>query len=193
MDKKIINLIICILVCLIVILGLFIYRLIIVREEVTTTEKTETVLEETVIEDPVENGFKVHRSENGYTVKYPEDMEAKQMAKSIDFILKDEQSKSSLNIVSAKNDGSLKKMNREEFENTLTQMSSDVALISYEDMDLNGIDAVVAEYIYMDNVMKQIIVITESMGYNITVTEGVNISEETAQIFDSVVQSFTLN
>lgn len=193
MDKKIINLIMCVLICFIIILGLFIFKLAAVEKEVTTTSKTETVLEETVIDDPVEGDFKVHKSENGYTVKYPADMEALRVAKSIDFILEDEQSGSSLNIVTAKNDGSVTKMSREEFEHSLMHTSEETVLLSYEEVMLNGAAAVVAKYTYMDNAVKQVVVMTESYGYNITVMESPYITEEMSEIFDGVINSFTLN
>lgn len=193
MDKKIINLIMCVLICFIIILGLFIFKLAAVEKEVTTTSKTEPVLEETVIDDPVEGDFKVHKSENGYTVKYPADMEALRVAKSIDFILEDEKSGSSLNIVTAKNDGSVTKMSREEFEHSLMHTSEETVLLSYEEVMLNGAAAVVAEYTYMDNAVKQVVVMTESCGYNITVMESSYITEEMSEIFDGVINSFTLN
>ena len=190
MDKKIINLIICVLICVIVIFGLIISQLV-MDKDVKTTPETENKLVETVIDDPSgEDGLKIHESENGYTVKYPDSMQAKQMAKAIDFILDDEKSGSSLNIITAKNDGSLKTMTREEFEYSLM---SDAVLHSYDKVDLNGVDATVAKFTYNKNNVTQTIIIQEDYGYNITVTESTDISNEMLQIFDNVVQSFTLN
>ena len=187
MDRKIINLVICVLICVIVIFGLVISQLVLDKD---VKDKTETKLEETVIDDPVEGEFKIHRSQNGYTVKYPENMQAKSMAKAIDFILEDAKSGSSLNIVTAKNDGSLKPMTREEFEDSLM---SDAVLNSYDKVDLNGVDATVAKFTYNKNNVTQTIIIQEDYGYNITVTESTDISDEMSRIFDNVVQSFTLN
>lgn len=195
MDKKIINLIICVLVCLIVIIGLVISQLAAVDKEVTTTSESEEVLEETPIDDPVgEDGLKVHKSENGYTVKYPADMQAEQMAKAIDFILEDADGGSSLNIITAKNDGSLKKMTRDEFEYSFMAGSMEGAVLhGYEDIDLNGLEATVAKFTYNGNNVTQTIIIAEDYGYNITVTESTDISEEMSQIFNDVVNSFVLD
>lgn len=193
MEKKIINLIICVLICFIIILGLFIFKFATVEKEVTTTSQTEAVLEETLIDDPVEGDFKVHKSENGYTVKYPANMQAKQMAKAIDFILDDE-SGSSLNIITAKNDGALKTMTREEFEYSFMAGTMEGAVLhSYEETDLNGLAVTVAKFTYNKNNVTQTIIIGEDYGYNITVTESTDISEEMSQIFHNVVQSFTLD
>lgn len=189
MDKKIINLIICVLICVVVVFGLIIYRLV-TDNSVKETGKVQNQLEETVIDDLVEGDFKIHRSENGYTVKYPANMQAKSMAKAIDFILDDAKSGSSLNIITARNDGSLKSMTREEFEHSLM---SDAVLNSYDKVDLNGVDATVAKFTYNKNNVTQTIIIRDDYGYNITVTESSNISREMSQIFNDVVQSFTLD
>lgn len=193
MDKKILNLIICVLICLAVILGLLVVKFATVKVDVKTTEDTEKVIEETVVNDPVEGNLKIHKSQNGYSVKYPADMQAKQIARSIDFILEDAESGSSLNVVTAKNDGTLKKMNREEFEYSLLHTTEDAVLLSYEDILLNGTEAVKAVFTYMDSVTEQYIVITDGLSYNISVTKGENITEEMSLILDSVVKSFTLN
>ncbi len=189
MDKKIINLVICVLICVIAVFGLVIYQLA-TDSNVNEAQKTQNQLEETVIDDPVEGDFKIHRSENGYIVKYPANMQAKSMAKAIDFILDDDKSGSSLNIITAKNDGSLKPMTREEFEYSLM---TDAVLISYDQVDLNGTVATCAKFLYNNNTVTQTIVIKDDYGYNITTTESSNISGEMSQIFNDVVQSFTLN
>lgn len=196
MDKKVFRMIIITLIALIITSVLIIFRLIDMQknEKNENPEVTKDVqLEETPVDDPVEGDFKVHKSENGYTVKYPAGMQATKLARSIDFILEDEESKSTINIVTAKNDGTLHKMSREEFEYSLSQTSEEAVLISYEDIKLNGADAVEAVFSYMDNEIKQIIIITENMGYNISVTKGANISDEMSVIFDDVVNSFVLN
>lgn len=187
MDKKIINLVICVLVCVVIILGLVIAQLVLDND---VKDKIETKLEETAIDDPVEGEFKVHKSENGYTIKYPANMQAKSMAKAIDFILDDEKSGSSLNIITAKNDGSLKKMTREEFEYSLM---TDAVLISYDEVDLNGAVATFAKFLYNNNTVTQTIVITDDYGYNITVTESADISDEMSRIFSNIANSFVLN
>ena len=190
MDKKILSLVVCILICFIIIIGLFILKLGAIAEKQVTEE---TILKESVIDDPVEGEYKVHRSENGYVVKYPSNMEGKQMAKAIDFILDDEVG-SSLNIVTAKNDGSLKKMTREEFEYSFKAGSMDGAVLhSYNEVDLNGNVATVANFTYNGNDVTQTIIINNNYGYNITVTKSPNISDEMSEIFDNVVKSFTLN
>ena len=189
MDKKNINLIIWVLICFIVIFGLVISQLVINKNAKTATE-TENKLEETVLNDPVEGEFKVHKSQNGYTVKYPANMQAKSMAKAIDFILDDEKSGSSLNIVTARNDGSLKTMTREEFEHSLM---SDAVLKSYDKVDLNGADATVAKFTYNKNDVTQTIVILDDYGYNITVTKSGDIGDEMSKIFDDVAKSFVLD
>ena len=194
MDRKIINLVICVLVCFVIILGLFIFQLTNVQKESATTPEAETVLEETVIDDPSgEDGFKVHKSENGYTIKYPEEYEAKRMAKAIDFILEDDKSGSSLNIVTARNDGTLKQMSREEFEYSLMQGSMDVEILDYTQTELNGTPAIVARYTYNGSSVTQTIIVTEYFGYNITVTESGNITEEMSAVFKNVVKSFSLD
>ena len=66
-------------------------------------------------------------------------------------------------------------------------------MLSYEEIVLNGMDAVVAEYVYMDNSVKQIIIMTEEYGYNITLMESPYISEEMSEVFWQVVNSFVLN
>lgn len=193
MDKKIINLIICVLICVVVVLGLIIHQLV-TDNSVKETEKVQNQLEEMVISDPVEGDFKIHRSENGYTVKYPANMQAKSLAKAIDFILDDAKSGSSLNIITAKNDGSLKSMTRDEFEYSFKNGSmSGAVLHSFENIVLNNIDATVAKFTYNENNVTQTIIIRDDYGYNITVTESSNISREMSQIFNDVVQSFTLD
>ncbi len=197
MDKKIINLIIAALVLVVVLLLLVVWKLCGIKPEAVTKPAVPTEGEELQaqpIEDPVgEDGMKIHNSENGYSVKYPDSMTAKSMAKSIDFILEDDESGSSLNIVTAKNDGSVKKLTREEFEASLEQSSGNTELIGYDDVMLNGAEAVVAEYIYIDARVKQYIIITESYAYNITVMESPYITEEMSEVFKGVTESFVLN
>lgn len=191
MDKKILSLIICVLLCFIIILGLFIFKLSLVDKGSVSND--ETVLEEVIIDDPVEGDYKVHKSQNGYTVKYPSDMQAKSMAKAIDFIL-DDGNGSSLNIVTAKNDGTLKKMTREEFEHSFKAGSMDGAVLnSYDEIDLNGCVATVAKITYNGNDVTQTIIINEDYGYNITATKRPDISEKMSKIFDDIVLSFVLN
>ena len=120
-------------------------------------------------------------------------MVAKTMAKSVDFILEDPNSGSSLNIVTAKNDGSVKKFTEEEFENSLAHTSGGSQLLSYEEVVLNGADAVIAEFVYLENYVKQVIIISESYAYNITMMESSDITDEMRIVFDNVINSFTLN
>lgn len=197
MNKKIRNLVVITLLLIIAILILVIWNLVSISggndTRPATADKTAD-LEAVPIEDPIgDDGMKIHTSENGYSVRYPADMTAKSMAKSVDFILEDDKSGSSLNIVTAKNDGSVKKMSREEFEHSLEHTSEEIKLISYEKILLNGTEAVAVEYDYMGNITKQFIIITESYAYNITVTKSSYISQEVSAIFDSVAESFVLN
>ena len=115
------------------------------------------------------------------------------MAKSVDFILEDPNSGSSLNIVTAKNDGSVKKFTKEEFENSLNQTSEGSQLLSYEDIVLNGAEAVVAEFIYMENHVKQVICLSDSYAYNITLMTSSDITDGMLKVFEDVINSFTLN
>lgn len=197
MDKKIFRLVIITIVFIMIICLLVIYSLVNTKEknsEAVTSPTTTEALEAVPIDDPIgEDGMKIHTSGNGYTVKYPGDMTAKSMAKSVDFILEDPNSGSSLNIVTAKNDGSVKKFTKEEFENSLEQTSAGSQLLSYAEVVINGADAVVAEFVYMENYVKQVIVISENYAYNITMMESSNITDEMRMVFDNVINSFTLN
>lgn len=199
MDNKIRTLLMIIISLIIAICVIVIYTLVDKSAQdsknVTpvVSEKKED-LQSVPLDDPVgEDGMKIHTSENGYTVKYPSDMVAKTMAKSVDFILEDPDSGSSLNIVTAKNDGSVKKFTKEEFENSLEQTSAGSQLLSYAEVVINGADAVVAEFIYAENYVKQVIIISESYAYNITMMESSDITDEMRIVFDNVINSFTLN
>lgn len=202
MDRKILNLIIITLSVSIITAGLVVYRLVDLRNEKETEKTAPSVTQETKeekivyteIDDPVgEDGYKVHTSENGYTVKYPADLQAKSMAKSVDFVLDDVESGSSMNIVTAANDGTLKKMTKEEFEHSLLHTSGDSVLLSYKDVNINGVEAVEAVFTYLGNETKQTVIITENYGYNITVSKSQYISEEMSAVFDGIVSSFKLN
>lgn len=203
MDKKIRTLLIIAISLLMAICVMVIYVLVDKTTEETentpnvtpvVTSEPEEDLPSVPLEDPVgEDGMKIHTSENGYTVKYPSDMVAKTMAKSVDFILEDPNSGSSLNIVTAKNDGSVKKFTEEEFENSLAQTAAGSQLLSYEEVVLNGADAVIAEFVYLENYVKQVIIISESYAYNITMMESSDITDEMRIVFDNVINSFTLN
>ncbi|MBQ2284635.1 MAG: hypothetical protein II244_03110 [Clostridia bacterium] len=197
MDKKIFRLVIITIVLIMIICLLVIYALVDMgrkdNETVTSSITTEE-LEAALIDDPVgDDGMKIHTSENGYSVKYPAYMDAKCMAKSVDFILEDPNSGSSLNIVTAKNDGSVKKFTKEEFENSLNQTSEGSQLLSYEDIVLNGAEAVVAEFIYMENHVKQVICLSDSYAYNITLMTSSDITDGMLKVFENVINSFTLN
>lgn len=200
MDKKVLRLIIITLIFAIITIGLVIFKLVGSKEKnepqpvEVAEEQPQQELEALPIDDPVgEDGMKIHLSENGYSVKYPSNMTAKSMAKAVDFILEDDQSGSSLNIVTGKNDGSISKLTKEEFEHSLMHTSEETVLLSYEEIMLNGMEAVVAEYIYLENSVKQIIIMTEEYGYNITVMESPYISQEMSEVFWQVVNSFVLN
>lgn len=193
MDKKILNLIMCVLMCFVVILVLLIIKFATVKNEVETKQDTEVLIEETALDDPAEGDIKIHKSQNGYSIKYPAYMQAKQIARSIDFILEDTDSGSSLNVVTAKNDGTLEKMSRDEFEYSLLHTTEDAVLLNYEDIMLNGTQAVKATFTYMDSVTEQYVVITDGLSYNISVTKSDNITEEMSAIFDNAVKSFTLD
>ena len=161
--------------------------------EAVTPPITTEELKAVPIDDPIgEDGMKIHTSENGYTVKYPGDMTAKSMAKSVDFILEDPNSGSSLNIVTAKNDGTFNRLTKEELAHSLEHSSEDYEFLSYEEFTLNGVDAVAAEYIYIDVPLKQIVVVCEEYAYNITVIKSDYISDEMSGIFDNVIKNFAL-
>ena len=196
MNKKISNLVIITLLLIVIVLILIIWNLVSVPEDNDTkpdTTEVTTGLESVPIEAPIgEDGMKIHTSENGYSVRYPGNMVAKSMAKSVDFILEDDQSGSSLNIVTAKNDGTLKKMTREEFEESLAQTSNGNELLNYEEIVLNGTGGVAVEFVYNENIVKQVIFITDTYGYNITVMKSEHITDEMSKIFDDVVNSFSL-
>ena len=199
MDNKIRTLLMIIISLIIAICVIVIYTLVDKSAQdsknVTpvVSEKKED-LQSVPLDDPVgEDGMKIHTSENGYSVKYPADMVAKTMAKSVDFILEDPDSGSSLNIVTAKNDGTFSGLTKEELAHSLEHSSEDYELISYEEITLNGVEAVAAEYIYIDVPLKQIVVVCEEYAYNITVIKSDYISDEMSGIFDAVVNSFTLN
>ena len=117
MDKKVLRLIIITLVFTIITMGLVIFKLVGSKEKTEVEQPKEQEhqeLQALPIDDPVgEDGMKIHVSENGYTVKYPSNMTAKSMAKAVDFILEDDQSGSSLNVVTGKNDGSISKLTKE--------------------------------------------------------------------------------
>lgn len=195
MDKKVLRLVIIAMVLIMVICVLVIYSLVNIKnnEAEVTTAPPQTV-EYVPIDDPIgEDGMKIHTSENGYTVKYPSGMVAKSMAKSVDFILEDDASGSSLNIVTAKNDGTVKKMTREEFEVSLSHTSQGSELLSYEEIVLNGTDAIVAEFIYMENEVKQVVVINDDFAYNITLMKSQYIEDDMLNVFEEVIKSFVLN
>ena len=197
MDKRIFRLVIITIVLIMIICLIVIYALVNMEykdSEAVTPPITTEELKAVPIDDPIgEDGMKIHTSENGYTVKYPGDMTAKSMAKSVDFILEDDESGSSLNIVTAKNDGTFSGLSKEELAHSLEHSSENYELISYEEITLNGADAVVAEYIYINVPLKQIVVVCEEYAYNITVMKSAYISDEMSEIFDNVVNSFTLN
>lgn len=195
MDKKVLRLVIIAMILIMVICLLVIYSLVNIKNNETevTTAPPQTV-EYVPIDDPIgEDGMKIHTSENGYTVKYPSGMVAKSMAKSVDFILEDDASGSSLNIVTAKNDGTVKKMTRDEFEVSLSHTSQGSELLSYEEIVLNGTDAIVAEFIYMENEVKQVVVINDDFAYNITLMKSQYIEDDMLNVFEEVIKSFVLN
>ena len=195
MDKKVLRLVIIAMILIMVICLLVIYSLVNIKNNETgvATAQPQTV-EYVPIDDPIgEDGMKIHTSENGYTVKYPSGMVAKSMAKSVDFILEDDASGSSLNIVTAKNDGTVKKMTREEFEVSLSHTSQGSELLSYEEIVLNGTDAIVAEFIYMENEVKQVVVINDDFAYNITLMKSQYIEDDMLNVFEEVIKSFVLN
>lgn len=199
MDNKIRTLLMIIISLIIAICVIVIYTLV-DKSAQDSKNVTPVVLEKkedlqsVPLDDPIgEDGMKIHTSENGYSVKYPADMVAKTMAKSVDFILEDPDSGSSLNIVTAKNDGSVKKFTEEEFKNSLEHTSGGAQFLSYEEIVLNGLDAVAVEFVYLENYVKQVVIMSESYAYNITMTESSLITDEIHKAFENVINSFILN
>ncbi len=193
MNKKITTLI---LIVLVLILGI---GILIFVNFYKNTESTAVVSQSNDITKETEVDYKLDENENcvytskyGFTITYPKKYTAKRMEKAVDFILTDRQSGSSINIVYAKNDGSLKKMTMEEFSASLKDTEIDAELISYKDDTLNNSPVTVANYLYDGNNVTQTILILEDKGYNITVTKCEDISEEVSKDFDNIVNSFAL-
>ena len=191
MEKKIFSLVVALIIVLVATIGLVIYSQT-AEEPEENVQKNELVRTD-IINSADGDGYKTYKSENGYTVRYPEKYTPQRMARAVDFILEDEESKSNLNIVTAKNDGTLKKMTEEDFSASIAETGMDVTMLSYESTDLNGADATVAKYIYNGNEVTQVIVILEDFGYNITVTESPDVSDSVSNELEKIWKSFTLN
>lgn len=193
MSKKVTALIIALCVIVIAISAV----LLVVTIGGTTAEtpaesESENINQEPNDDQTVGGGFKLHVSENGYTVKYPEKYTSMKMGKAVDFILTDELSGSSINIITAKNDGSLKKMNEYEFQASLNESQMGVTVKDYKEFSLNGADAVRASYNYNGNEVTQTVIILPEYGYNITFTQSPSISQEVLDEFLQVINSFKL-
>ena len=105
MEKKIFSLVVALVIVLVATIGLVIYSKS-AEEPKENVQKNELVRTD-IINSADGDGYKTYKSENGYTVRYPEKYTPQRMARAVDFILEDEESKSNLNIVTAKNDGTL--------------------------------------------------------------------------------------
>lgn len=191
MEKKIFSLVVALVVVLVATIGLVIYSQT-AEEPEENVQKNELVRTD-IINSADGDGYKTYKSENGYTVRYPEKYTPQRMARAVDFILEDEESKSNLNIVTAKNDGTLKSMSEEDFSASIAETGMSVTMLSYESTDLNGAPATVAKYIYNGNKVTQVIVILEDFGYNITVTESPDVTDYVSDELENIWKSFTLD
>ena len=191
MEKKIFSLVVALVIVLVATIGLVIYSQT-AEEPEENVQKNELVRTD-IINSADGDGYKTYKSENGYTVRYPEKYTPQRMARAVDFILEDEKSKSNLNIVTAKNDGTLKSMSEEDFSASIAETGMSVTMLSYASTDLNGADATVAKYIYNGNEVTQVIVILEDFGYNITVTESPDVSDSVSNELEKIWKSFTLD
>lgn len=191
MEKKIFSLVVALVVVLVATIGLVIYSQT-AEEPEENIQKNELVRTD-IINSADGDGYKTYKSENGYTVRYPEKYTPQRMARAVDFILEDEKSKSNLNIVTAKNDGTLKSMSEEDFSASIAETGMSVTMLSYESTDLNGAPATVARYIYNGNKVTQVIVILEDFGYNITVTESPDVTDYVSAELENIWKSFTLD
>ena len=191
MEKKIFSLVVALIIVLFATVGLVIYSQT-AEEPEENIQKNELVRTD-IINSADGDGYKTYKSENGYTVRYPEKYTPQRMARAVDFILEDEESKSNLNIVTAKNDGTLKSMSEEDFSASIAETGMSVTMLSYESTDLNGAPATVAKYIYNGNKVTQVIVILEDFGYNITVTESPDVTDYVSDELENIWKSFTLD
>lgn len=191
MEKKILSLVVALIIVLVATVGLVIYSQT-AEEPEENVQKNELVRTD-IINSADGDGYKTYKSENGYTVRYPEKYTPQRMARAVDFILEDEKSKSNLNIVTAKNDGTLKSMSEEDFSASIAETGMSVTMLSYESTDLNGAPATVARYIYNGNKVTQVIVILEDFGYNITVTESPDVTDYVSAELENIWKSFTLD
>lgn len=191
MEKKILSLVVALIIVLVATVGLVIYSQT-AEEPEENVQKNELVRTD-IINSADGDGYKTYKSENGYTVRYPEKYTPQRMARAVDFILEDEKSKSNLNIVTAKNDGTLKSMSEEDFSASIAETGMSVTMLSYESTDLNGAPATVARYIYNGNKVTQVIVILEDFGYNITVTESPDVADYVSAELENIWKSFTLD
>ena len=191
MEKKILSLVVALVIVLVATIGLVIYSQT-AEEPEENVQKNELVRTD-IINSADGDGYKTYKSENGYTVRYPEKYTPQRMARAVDFILEDEKSKSNLNIVTAKNDGTLKSMSEEDFSASIAETGMSVTMLSYESTDLNGAPATVARYIYNGNKVTQVIVILEDFGYNITVTESPDVTDYVSDELENIWKSFTLD
>lgn len=191
MEKKIFSLVVALIIVLVATVGLVIYSQT-AEEPEENIQKNELVRTD-IINSADGDGYKTYKSENGYTVRYPEKYTPQRMARAVDFILEDEESKSNLNIVTAKNDGTLKSMSEEDFSASIAETGMSVTMLSYESTDLNGAPATVAKYIYNGNKVTQVIVILEDFGYNITVTESPDVTDYVSDELENIWKSFTLD
>ena len=191
MEKKIFSLVVALIIVLVATVGLVIYSQI--AEELEENVQKNELVRTDIINSADGDGYKTYKSENGYTVRYPEKYTPQRMARAVDFILEDEDSKSNLNIVTAKNDGTLKSMSEEDFSASIAETGMSVTMLSYESTDLNGAPATVARYIYNGNKVTQVIVILEDFGYNITVTESPDVTDYVSAELENIWKSFTLD
>ena len=191
MEKKILSLVVALIIVLVATVGLVIYSQ--TAEEPEENVKKNELVRTDIINSADGDGYTTYKSENGYTVRYPEKYTPQRMARAVDFILEDEKSKSNLNIVTAKNDGTLKSMSEEDFSASIAETGMSVTMLSYESTDLNGAPATVARYIYNGNKVTQVIVILEDFGYNITVTESPDVTDYVSDELENIWKSFTLD
>ena len=191
MEKKILSLVVALVIVLVATIGLVIYSQ--TAEEPEENVQKNELARTDIINSADGDGYKTYKSENGYTVRYPEKYTPQRMARAVDFILEDEESKSNLNIVTAKNDGTLKSMSEEDFSASIAETGMSVTMLSYESTDLNGAPATVARYIYNGNKVTQVIVILEDFGYNITVTESPDVADYVSAELENIWKSFTLD
>ena len=122
--------------------------------------------------------YSLFSSDNGYSISYPDYYSPSRLSSSLDFVIFDDETGSSLTILSEEKKDGIADMSEDDFCELLKKDGIDTSLDFFSRETINETPCVVTEYSYGNEKVKQIIYDASDNTYTLTFTEMPGTNEQ---------------